>query len=502
MASLCTRVSAFAQATPARIAMVDGERQIGFGQFWSRACDFADRLRDAGLQPGQRVALILPNRIEAAVACYGTWLAGGIVVPLNFQARVRDLVPWLAHCGAAHVVCESGHADAEQAIQAHVPSAGTTIVLPDAPLQACSSRRIVAITAPLMDADDVGMILYTSGTTGDPKGVALTHGGMLANATAVAAYLGLGQGDKVLSVLPFYYAYGASVLHTHLISGACVALSPSLLFPNEVVRALVGERATGFSGVPSTFALLLAHACWDGLDLSNLRYVSQAGGAMSAALTRRLAAAVPGARVFVMYGQTEATSRISWLPPEKLEEKPGSVGIPVEGLQLRIQREDGSASGPGELGEVQVRGPSVMRGYWCDDKATARTMQDGWLRTGDLGHLDAEGFLFLSGRRSDMIKTGAHRVFPGDVEEAIAEFPGIREVAVVGIPDEVMGQVIKAYVIADHLPHRASDRIKAHCRARLAPYKIPRHISFVDTLPRTASGKVWRAQLMEMETTQ
>jgi acyl-CoA synthetase (AMP-forming)/AMP-acid ligase II len=195
-----------------------------------------------------------------------------------------------------------------------------------------------------------------------------------------------------------------------------------------------------------------------------------------------------------MYGQTEATSRLTWLPPERLDAKPGSVGIPVEGVTIRIAREDGSIAEAGETGEVWITGPNVMLGYWRNAEATQATLHDGWLKTGDLGHLDGDGYLFLAGRRSDMIKTGAHRVHPTDVEQAIAEIPGVIEAAVIGVDDEVLGQVIKAYVVVERVTTRLSDEIKAHCRAHLAPYKIPRHIEFVSSLPRTASGKVQRAQ--------
>jgi acyl-CoA synthetase (AMP-forming)/AMP-acid ligase II len=253
--------------------------------------------------------------------------------------------------------------------------------------------------------------------------------------------------------------------------------------------------------VPSTYALLLQHTALGEYDFSSLRYLTQAGGAMSPQLTQRLRAALPHPRLFVMYGQTEATSRISWLPPEKLDEKLGSVGIPVQGLQWKILREDSSPAGVGESGEVWVQGPNVMQGYWDNAAATASVLAEGWLRTGDVGYLDDDGFLFLQGRRSDMIKTGAHRVHPTDVEEVIAEMPGVTEVAVVGVEDEVLGQVIKAFVVASDLPPRAEERIKAHCRARLAPYKIPKHVAFVDALPRTASGKVRRVQLMELQST-
>ncbi|MET0755455.1 MAG: fatty acid--CoA ligase family protein, partial [Pseudoxanthomonas sp.] len=379
-------------------------------------------------------------------------------------------------------------------------SGSRTVLAEGEPLCAASPEDAM-LEIPQIQEHRTALILYTSGTTGAPKGVMLSHANLLANAEAVVAYLQLGPDDRVLSVLPFYYAYGASVLHTHLISGACVILAPNLMFPHLVLQALAQERATGFSGVPSTYALLLQHTELGEYDFSSLRYLTQAGGAMSPQLTNRLRAALPAPRLFVMYGQTEATSRISWLPPEKLDEKLGSVGIPVQGLQWKILREDGSQAAAGDSGEVWVRGPNVMQGYWENAAATASVLAEGWLRTGDIGYLDADGYLFLHGRRSDMIKTGAHRVHPTDIEEVIAELPGVTEVAVVGVEDEILGQVIKAFVVASDLPPRAEDRIKAHCRARLAPYKIPRHVAFVDALPRTASGKVRRVQLMEPQST-
>ena len=505
MDSLISRVAAVAGTTPGCIAIVDGERRTGYGELWSRANDFAQLLREHGLLHGDRVGIVLPNRTEAVVAWYGTWLAGGVVVALNVQARVRDLVPWLDHCGARFVVHEHDHVDAVQALAAMATSpvaisvSGSAMVFqpPSAVMCACASTATATPAPP----DDLALILYTSGTTGAPKGVMLSHANLLANARSVIAYLGLGPDDGVLSVLPFYYAYGASVLHTHLISGARVVLAPNLVFPQLVVEAIARERVTGFSGVPSTFALLLDRVALHEYDLSSLRYLTQAGGAMTTTLANRLRAALPRPRLFVMYGQTEATSRLTWLPPEQLDRKPGSVGIPVDGVSLKVLREDGSEAASGEAGDVWVHGPNVMQGYWNDPAATAAVLRDGWLRTGDIGHLDHEGYLFLAGRRSDMIKTGAHRVHPDDIEQAIAEMDGVIEVAVVGVDDEVLGQVIKAFVVTETLPERGVERVKAHCRARLAPYKIPRHVEFVTALPRTASGKVRRIQLTEQQAT-
>ncbi len=500
MQRLTTQVARIAHATPQRIALVDGERNIDYGSFWRQASGFAHHLLQSGLRTGDRVALVLPNRIEAAVALYGIWLAGGVAAPLNAQARARDFLPWLRHCGARVVLHESGHRDMEQTLALWNDTAAPTAIALDAGAGLPMAEGLA--DWPDLEADDtLAQLLYTSGTTGEPKGVMLSHANLSANTAAVIAYLALAQDDLIVSVLPFYYAYGASVLHTHLACGACIVLGPGMVFPVQVLDALQRHRATGFSGVPSTYILLMDMLERGGHDLSTLRYLTQAGGAMPPAVADRVHALLPDAHLFLMYGQTEATSRISWLPPERRTDKRGSVGIPVQDTRWAIFREDGQPASTGEEGEVCVRGPGIMLGYWNDADATAAALRDGWLRTGDLGHLDAEGYLFLQGRRSDMIKTGAHRVHPGDVEEVIAELPGIREVAVVGVDDATLGQTIKAYVVADDLAPRAEDRIKAHCRARLAAYKIPRHITFVDALPRTASGKVRRVQLTEQTAT-
>lgn len=501
MESLASTVDRVARLHPDRVAIVDAGRHVTYREFMAQAAGFASQLLIQGLQRGDRVAVVLPNRCEAAVACYGIWLAGGVVVPLNVQARARDFAPWLEHSGARFVVHESSNNEVACALET-LESPVHAFPLPDdqpicPPVDAGSLSTDVAWAGG--SERDLAVILYTSGTTGAPKGVMLSHASLLANARAVTAYLGLGRDDSVLCVLPFYYAYGASVLHTHLISGATIHLGRNVIFPNLIVEALATHGITGFSGVPSTFALLLDHVELGRHDLSALRYVTQAGGPMSPALTSRLRAALPHPRLFVMYGQTEATSRLTWLPPERLDAKPGSVGIPVEGVTIRIVREDGSIAEAGETGEVWITGPNVMLGYWRNAEATQATLHDGWLKTGDLGHLDGDGYLFLAGRRSDMIKTGAHRVHPTDVEQAIAEIPGVIEAAVIGVDDEVLGQVIKAYVVVERVTTRLSDEIKAHCRAHLAPYKIPRHIEFVSSLPRTASGKVQRAQLVSRQ---
>lgn len=494
MDTLTTRLAEVARRSPDAIAMVDGDRKVDYAGFWGQAGQFAARLANHGVRRGDRVAILLPNRIEAAIACYGAWLAGAVAVPLNVQAKQRDLVPWLRHCAASFLLYEERNTDALAALADLPDTVGSLGLTNEAwALPQAASNAPDALPV----ATDLALILYTSGTTGAPKGVMLSHGNLVSNVDSVLDYLQLSASDSVMTLLPFYYAYGASVLHTHLMRGARLHLAPNLLFPQLVVEAMASARVTGFSGVPSTFALLLDRVRLDQYDLGALRYLTQAGGAMSPAMTLRLRAALPAARLFVMYGQTEATSRLTWLPPERLDEKVGSAGVAIRDVELKIIRDDGSEAPVGEAGNVVVRGDGIMQGYWDDPALTAQVLRDGWLHTGDMGHVDDEGFLFLAGRRSDMIKTGAHRVHPNDVEEVIAEVPGVVEVAVVGIDDELLGQVVKAIVVAHDMPARGADLIKAHCRARLAQYKIPKVVEFASALPRTASGKVKRIQLME-----
>ena len=216
---------------------------------------------------------------------------------------------------------------------------------------------------------------------------------------------------------------------------------------------------------------------------------------MQPTLLKRLLATLAHESVFVMYGQTEATARLTYVPPRELDRKLGSVGIPVRGVRVEIRDEQGRRLQVGQVGDVWVSGPNVMLGYWGNDSATAEVLRDGWLKTGDMGRLDQDGYLFLVGRRSDMIKTGAHRVCPQDVEEAIAELPGVQEVAVVGVNDELLGQSIKAFVVPARDVNLSPMQVKAHCKARLASYKIPKDVELVTSLPRTATGKIRKAEL-------
>jgi acyl-CoA synthetase (AMP-forming)/AMP-acid ligase II len=485
---------AHAARSPGAPALLDGSRSVTYGELVRDALQVAAGLRALGVAPGDRVALALSNSPEAVACIYGTWFAGAVAVLLNAQARGHEIGTWTRHAEARVLVLDAEYRGRDE-VTAGLSAQGVAVVAPGALTEQSDEQSDQAAA---VAATDLAILLYTSGTTGAPKGVMLSHGNLAANVHSIVSYLALTSADKVLSVLPFYYAYGSSVLHTHLFVGGCVVLERNFVFPHIVLETMARTQVTGFSGVPSTFALLLSRVRMDPAQLPSLRYLTQAGAAMSPALTAKLRAALPGVQLFIMYGQTEATSRLTYLPPHRLDDKPGSAGIPISNVEIQIRDEHGCVAAPGVSGELWARGPNVMLGYWRDEAATRATLQNGWLRTGDVGYVDDEGYLFLSGRRSDIIKTGANRVHPLEIEEVVAEVAGVQEVAAAGVDDEVLGQAIVVYVVRHPTATITPEIVKAHCRARLAAYKVPKAVEFVSGLPRTESGKIKRFELQAL----
>jgi long-chain acyl-CoA synthetase len=458
------------------------------------------RLAASGIEPGARIALLVKNSPHYVASYFGVIAAGCVAVPLNVQERATVLARQIEHAGCSAVIADPQHPEWSALTTAIASTTGLLVTLDlQAGAEGCDAfcaniDDAGTLQLPELQADAPAMMIYTSGTTSRPKGVLLSNGNLVANARAIAAYLRITANDKVLCGLPFHFSYGSSVLNSNLISGAQLLLEDNFAFPQQTLRRMQDEGVTGFPGVPSTFALLLGRCQLSDFDLSKLRYLTQAGGSMPRAQIEKLRQQLPHTQVFIMYGQTEATARLSYLPPEHLEAKLGSVGMPLPGVEIEV-RSEGKTVGPGEIGEICARGPNIMLGYWQEPELTAQVLRDGWLHTGDLGHVDADGFLFIDGRAVEMIKVGAFRVSPQEVEEVLATFAGVEEVAVTGVADELLGQSIKAVIVLREGAPADLRGIKAHCRQHLASYKVPKIVEFAAALPRTASGKVQRFKL-------
>ncbi len=499
-ASPATLIDRFRESVaehPDALAVADGRQRISYRQLSDLAARVCHYLTRAGLQKGDRVAMVVANSAEYAGIFYGIWAAGGVTVALNTQAKARDIINWVDHSDARWLFIDQRHPERKA-----VTEAGREFILVDVGTRAEKEKgrhgptwQQIIEHGPLqpqlgLKGSDLASIIYTSGTTGQPKGVTLSHGNLYANVDSILSYLGLTAEDSVLNVLPFYYSYGNSILHTHLAIGAGLILENSLLYPHRIMQKMAEAQVSGFSGVPSTFALLLSRVNLDDYDLSKLRYITQAGGAMAPALADRLTSALPHTELFIMYGQTEASARLTYLPPSLLEKKRGSIGIAIPNTTIEVRNKEGEVVAPGVTGEICAHGDNIMQGYWKDREKTAEVLRDGWLYTGDLAHTDTDGYLYIDGRSSDMIKSGANRISPKEIEEVIQELEEVQEVAVVGCPDELLGEIIEAYVV----PRKGSDlqqrTIQHHCKKNLAIYKIPKSIKFIDELPKTASGKI------------
>jgi acyl-CoA synthetase (AMP-forming)/AMP-acid ligase II len=505
--TIVERVLAAASERPDAPAIEGDRSAVSYGELRERVVLAVEALRASGIRPGDRVALVVGDPVAWASAYFAVLCADAVAVLLPFTSPAPELWRSLEHADARAIVLDAEHADAEKVRTAaldrsmavlRVP-ARTDAVEADAAATAVPAGDAAGAVPSDAAADavpDLAVLLYTSGTTGRPKGVMLTHENLASNALAIAHALRLVPDDRGVSALPFNYSFGLSVLNSHLVVGAGIVVERTSIFPVRLLERARRSGATGLYGTPTTLAQLVGRADPRAHPLERLRYVAQAGGALLDGTRARVEAAFPGARLIPMYGQTEATARITCMDEDARPLHAASVGRAIEGTNIEIRDAEGRVVATGESGEVWVRGPGVMAGYWRDPAATAEAVVDGWLRTGDVGRLDEAGCLYIAGRSDDMIKSGGFRIYPAEIESVIEALPGIREAAVVGREDATLGQVLEAYVVADE-GHADAGAVKRACRAMLASHKVPAAIHFVADLPRTANGKVRRRELAE-----
>ncbi len=298
----------------------------------------------------------------------------------------------------------------------------------------------------------------------------------------------------MIVILPFYYSYGISLITTHIKAGAALVIDNRFLYPNVILDTIEKEGVTGLAGVPSNFAILLRKSALRKYKLSKLRYVTQAGGALAPEMIKEFSGSFPKIKFYVMYGQTEATARLTYLAPELLNEKIGSIGKAIPGVEIDILNENGRKVKAGEIGEIVARGPNVMLGYWNSPEETRTVLRNKGLYTGDLARVDEEGFIYLVSRKKEMIKSGANRISPLEIEEAVCRMPGVLECAAVGVKDEILGEAIKLCVVKNGRDI-SKDDILRFCKRNLSSYKVPKAVELVRSLPKTSTGKVKRAEL-------
>jgi len=496
---------------PGNVAVKDRHHSLTYKELQSLADGLTTTLIDAGLVHGDRVGLLVDSSAQYVVAYLGILQAGCVAIPLNTDNSQRNLEFVLQQCGVKYLIGQSRYlsryqlwslddisiicSDCSDVVNKGDEGPGRDFVRWEQAIEKSPDLDF----PPNLSSADLACILFTSGTTGEPKGVMLSHGNLVANTRSIISYLHLKETDSVMAVLPFFYSYGSSLLHTHLAVGGTVHIEGQFVYPNKALERMAKERITGFAGVPSTFALLLHRSNFKDMDWPHLRYVTQAGGAMAPSLAKRLGDVLLDSDIYIMYGQTEATARLSYLPPDRFVDKLDSIGKAIPGVELRVVDEKGHQVIPGQIGEIIAKGENIMQGYWGQPEETANVLRDGWLYTGDLARVDEEGYIYIESRKSDMIKSGAHRISPKEIEEVLATWPGVHEVSVTGCPDPILGEAIWAFVVPEGnqaLDHKAIIR---HCRDNLASFKVPQRLIELIELPKTTSGKIKKTFLQGSE---
>jgi len=498
-----------ATRSPHKTALVCGEHRWSYADIEAQAHRMANGLLDLGIQRGDRVAIWLPNSVEAVIAIFATLKIGAIFTVINATTKQEKLAYVLNNCAARGLFGPARkRADIERLFEA-VPSLRFGVLCgkgersPADPRMPAFSRLLESNPqtrphCPTIDVD-LACLIYTSGTTGEPKGVMSTHANVDFAASSIIQYLKNVPEDIVINVLPLSFDYGLYQLLMTFKFGGTLVLERSFAYPAAVLKRIEQERVTGLPGVPTVFAILLQMNLAQ-FDLSSIRYLTNTAAALPEKHIQRLRAAFPWAELHSMYGLTE-TKRTLHLPPEELDRRPGSVGIPIPGTEVWIEDENGRRLGPGEIGELVVRGAHVMQGYWNAPEETARRYRTGrypadrTLYTGDLFRMDEEGFLYFVARKDDVIKSRGEKVAPKEVENIIYKMPSVTQAAVVGVPDEVLGQAVKAFIVCNDGQKVTERDVLHHCAQYLEEYMMPRHIEFRSSLPQTSSGKIKKAAL-------
>ena len=462
---------------------VVGKQAIHYPELYAKSWSVAEHFKKAHGE-NNYVLILSENSIFFITVYLAIMKSGNICVPLNPNIEPENLNKVLEMTGASLAFVSKRQ-------QAKFSGYSFTVYNQDH-LEEWGQSSSTVETDLAFDESRLAEIIFTSGSTGEQKGVMITHKNIIANTRSIVEYLGLTHTDTIQVVMPFYYCYGLSLLHTHLRVGGAVHMNNAFIFIGSVIDDLNRYNCTGFAGVPSHFQILLRKTKdFKTTKFHSLRYVTQAGGKLHPAFIQEFIDAFPDINFYVMYGQTEATARLSYLPSELVQSKLGSLGKGIPGVELKVVNQQNQLVEPGETGEIIARGDNIMAGYFKDPQTTASTLRDGWLYTGDMATVDDEGYIFMQSRAKEIIKVRGVRISPKEIEAVIVDFPGVIDCTITAEQDDITGESLKATVfIADaDLDFFSEDKIRAHCAQHLSAVKVPQKVVFDTKLPFNASGK-------------
>jgi long-chain acyl-CoA synthetase len=499
-----------AQRTPDKVALVCDAQRLTYAQIDARANRLAHALREHGVQRGDRVALFLPNSIELVVSIFATLKANAVFVVINHTTKRDKLTHLVDHCRNTAIVTSTQQVQLIKDLLQQADSLKFAVVAGKGSSEAVADQPGL-LSLDVIDTDypasrperqcidrDLACLNFTSGSTGVPKGVMAAHSNVVFVSTSITTYLESAPEDVIACALPLSFGYGLYQLLTTFQVGGTLVLERRFAYPAQFLQRLESERATGFAGVPTIFAILLQMDTSQ-YNLSHLRYLTNAGAAIPSSHIQQLRNRFPQAAFYSMYGLTE-TIRTLYLPPDQLDQRPESVGIAIPGTEVWLVDEKDQRLGPNQVGELVIRGKHVMRGYWENPQATAKKYRPGSIPgervcySGDLFRMDEEAYYYFISRKDDIIKCRGEKVAPKEIEHVLYGLPEIAEAAVIGVPDPILGQAVKAFVVTSNGTLTEKD-ILLHCKAKLEDFMIPKYVEFVESLPKTTSGKIRKASL-------
>ncbi|NRT71215.1 AMP-binding protein [Clostridium beijerinckii] len=477
-----------------KTAIID-KKNISYSELYCKVMMISYNIKKINIVKEDKILLISENSPFFIESYFGIIKSGCTCVPLNPTLSKNDIEYIINSCNPKAIFIEKRFLDNMR----NLINKDIKIITEETLNNLLLDKECTNNNEEEKEIDfknSVAVILFTSGSTARPKGVMLTHHNLCHNTNSIIEYLSLNREDRIEVVLPFYYCFGTSLLHTHLRVGGSLVINNKFMFPETVLDDIEKYECTGFAGVPSNYQILLRKSSIKDRNLKSLRYVAQAGGRLPDSFIKELKQALVGVDVFIMYGQTEATARLSYLPPNMLDEKMGSIGKGIPGTLLKVIDKEGNKVKAGEIGEVVALGGNIMKGYFNDEEETKKVIRNSYLYTGDLATVDEEGYIYIVAREKQIIKSGGNRISPKEIENIIIQIPSVIEAAVIGIQDDILGEAVKAFVVLNDEVLKVDEKyIIEYCKDKLPSYKVPKYVVFLEGLPKNSSGKVMMGDL-------